>query len=270
MRPRMPLNENGMTIIAILMVVTVVGIAASTILAMSVEKRKISNRLNVSASANLAKQKLVGAVMSPASWQLTQSGNASAFASFAGGAPSQNALPTLKIYIAGMSTPYYQPSNDKAGFDLTGAPCTSFDSVKGNDSCPLRYDVKLKSHVFQNSNWIDTVHFELSFKPKSTDLVFNAKASEFTFDLTRNLDDKSVESACISISGAYDAASNSCSVRITTPVATCASGKTYRGPASNSTSTNCDTKSLTVTTCASNQVVKTFDGNGNPVCGVAI
>lgn len=264
MRTRMPLNQSGMSAALVLVVMMIVGLAAIPIISRSSQKRKISEQMNVSVSASLVKQKLIGMILSPQSWQATQDHNNTAFTSF-----NSNQPPLLDIYSPDSSNPFYPSTNIQAGFDLKGNPCTEFRS-SGNDNCPLRYEIQLKNRVFQNANWLDTLHFELSFKPESAGLILNAKAAQFTFDLVRNLNEQSVESACISISGLYDANTNSCSVQITRSVATCAGNQTYRGPAVNNGANNCDTKTTTASTCTGSQVVKGFDGNGNPVCGAPL
>lgn len=261
MRTRISLNQKGMSLVTVLVVMGIVGLSAISIMRMSDQKRKLSDQINLSTSANLVKQKLVGLILSPQSWQATQTHNSAEFANF-----NSNHPPTLNIYAPDSSTAYYQVTNPTAGFDLKGNPCTSF-SANGNDSCPLRYDIKLKSRVFQNANWIDTLHFELSFKPASSGLILNAGTNQFTFDLVRNLNDQSVESACISINGIYDTQTNSCSAKITKSVASCAGGLTYRGPAANTSDTNCDSKTSTPTACTGSQVIKGFDSNRNPMCG---
>lgn len=264
MRTRMPLNQNGMSMIMVLVVMGIVGLSAISIMSMGDQKRKISGQMNVSVSASLVKQKLVGMILSPQSWQATQTHNSGAFVNFDSSHP-----PTLDIYTPDSNTPFYQPTNAQAGFDLKGNPCTTY-SANGNDTCPFRYDITLKSRVFQNANWIDTLHFALTFTPASAGLILNTSTTQFTFDLVRNLNDQSVESACISISGLYDAETNSCSAKITKSVATCGGSQTYRGPASNNGSTNCDNKTAAPTACTGSQVVKGFDVNNNPVCGAPL
>lgn len=255
-----------MSIVMVLVVMGIVGIAALSIMTMGNQKRKMSRQMNVAVSANLVKQKLVGMVMSPSIWQATQKKNTSVFEN------TSQKNSSINIYMPnsqpGSSSPtlYYQPTNPQAGFDLKGNPCTTF-SPNGNNDCPLRYDITLKSYAMVNGNRIDTLHFALSFRPASSDLILRTDTSEFTFDLARNLNEQSVESACISVNGTYDGNTNACSVKVTKSVDTCKNGQTYRGPASNDQGTNCDNKTVAVTSCAANQVIKGFDQNGNPICG---
>lgn len=264
MRTCMPLNQSGMSVALVLIVIGVVGLAAIPIMSRSQQKIKISDQMNVSVSASLVKQKLIGLILAPQSWQATQNYNNAAFTNF-----NPNLPPNLDIYSPGLSNLYYPSTNEQAGFDLNGNPCLSFRS-SGNDNCPLRYQIQLKNRVYQNANWVETLHFELVFKPESTGLILNVTTAQFTFDLVRNLNDQSVEAACISISGRYDATTNSCSEKITRPVQTCGSNQTYRGPAVNSAGSYCDTKTTTVTTCNGSHVVKSFGTDGNPICGAAI
>lgn len=264
MRTRMPLNEKGMGIVVVLIVMAMVGAAAFVALTMGSEKRKFSSQMNVLVSANLVKQKLVGIVLAPQSWQITQAHNTAAFASFNPAQPS-----TLDIYTPDSTAAYYAPSNPRAGFDLKGTPCDGF-SYNGNDSCPFRYVITLKNHVFQNGNWIDTLHFELNFKTLSTELKLNAAAPEFTFDLVRNLNEQSVESACVSINGVYNDANNACSMQLTKAVPPCTGNQTYRGPASVNGASNCETKSITARACIPGEVIKGFTANGTAYCGTPL
>ena len=265
----MPLNQNGMSLVTVIIVMGIVGLSALSVMRTSDQKRKISHQMNVAVSASIVKEKLVGLVLSPLSWQATQAHNPQAFSGLSSaGQPSGgvSAPPSLDIYTPDSSTAYYQATNGQAGFDLKGNPCTGF-SANGNDECPFRYEITLSNRVFQNANWIDTLHFALSFKPASSGLILNTGNSQFTFDLVRNLNDQSVEASCISIKGVYHPDTNSCSEKMTNAVATCDSGKTYRGPASNSTSGNCDIKTSSPTACAAGQVIKGFDSSGSPFCG---
>ena len=244
----------------------IIGIAASMITTMGDQKRKISRQLSISISASLVKQKLVGIVLSPQSWQITQANNSAAFV---GGGANKTYAPALNLYTPDSSTAFYASTNAQAGFDLNAMPCLQF-STRGNDACPLRYDITLKNHAFLNGNWVDTLHFALSYKPSSSGYVLNTLNPQFTFDLVRNLNDQSVESTCISVNGLYDANTSSCSIKLTTPVSNCANTQTYRGPSSNGQASNCDNKIIPATTCAAGQVINGFDAFGNPVCQVPI
>ena len=261
---RMSLNQKGMSLVMVLVITGIVGIAASTIVSTSSQKRKVSQHLNVSVSASLVKQKLVGIVLAPQSWQAIQTYNTQAFTNF-----NANSPPSLNIYTADSNVPFYQTTNAQAGFDLKGNPCTEF-SANGNDNCPLRYDITLRNHVFQNGNWIDTIHFELSFKPATYRSMLNTSNHDLSFDLVRNLNDQSVESACISVHGVYDSTANACSIQVTKAVTACGGGLTYRGPAPNGSANNCDAKTTAIIACGGNQVVKGFDTRGNSICGAAL
>ena len=121
MRTRMSLNQNGMSLVTVLVVMGIVGLSAISIMRMSAEKRKLSSQMNVSVSASLVKQKLVGMILSPQSWQATQANNSQAFTNF-----NVNLPPTINIYTPDSNTAFYQPTDSGAGFDLKGNPCTGF------------------------------------------------------------------------------------------------------------------------------------------------
>lgn len=264
-------DQKGMSIVLVLIVIAVIGAAAVTVMSMGNSKRKVSQQLDVSVAANLVKQKLMGIVLSPESWQITQEKNPTAFQAYKANNPK------LDLYIPGdSSAPYYQSSNPKSGFDLKGKPCTDFGSdpkvsgSTGNDNCPFRYDITLEGHQNINGAWFDTIHFQLSFKPRTANFLLNTDNTDLSFSLQRNVDSQSVETACISLNGTYNYKTNSCSTQLTTPVAACGEGKTYRGPAGSSGKSNCDSRAITATVCSSDKVVKGFDDRGNVVCGAPL
>lgn len=261
----MLVNKKGMSVVMVMAVLGLVGITAVTIMSLGSQKRKISQQMNVSVSASLIKQKLVGIILSPQSWQVTQIKNSRAFSQFTEANP-----PSIDIYNPDSTLPYYQTTDVTAGFDLKGNPCAGFDAVSGNDNCPFRYEINLTKSYIQNGNWIHTLHFSLLFKPASAQMILNAGSPLFTFDLTRNIDEKSVETACTLVNGYYDASMNSCSVQVTKPVPVCNSGMTYRGPAANQAANNCDLKKVNLTACNTPDVVKGFSQIGTPICGAPL
>ncbi len=266
------LNQKGASQALVLVTFAIIGIVATVIITIGNQKRKISQQMNVGISANLIKEKLVGVVLSPKSWQVTQSHNHAAFSgstSPSGSSSSGTAAPKLDLYLPDSTVAYYESKNPAAGFDLKGNVCNTF-SASGNDDCPFHYDISLVNHVFQNANWIDTVHFELQFRPASLNMILNTSASQYSFDLTRNFNDQSVETACVSVHGNYDPNTNSCSIKLTDTVAACGAGETYRGPLVNASHTKCDPKRTVHTTCSGSQVIKGFNSNGNPICGAPL
>lgn len=267
MRAGLPINQNGMSIVMVLVVTGIVGISTMAILAMGSQKRKVTQQMNLSTSVSAVKEKLTGLVVSPQSWQTIQSRNASAFT----GPIDPEHLPSLDIYLpssgAGAgTTAYYSSSNPTAGFDMKGKPCTGFNPDIGNDACPIHYDVSLKSRVFQNSNWIDTVKFSLKYRPATAGLQVNVNAADYSFDLVRNLDPQSAESACIAIGGNYITSENSCSKRLTKDYPACRGVNTFRGLASGPGGGNCEAKAIVATSCPGSQVIKGFR-ESRPICG---
>lgn len=263
MRKRLLLNDQGMSLVTVLMTFSIFTIAMGSMLTYAAQKRKIAERMNLSATANLVKQKLVGLVLAPQSWQVTQARNSTVFATFNPASPA-----ILDIFSVDATTPYYQASHPWAGFDMKGRPCMGF-TPSGNDLCPLRYEITLKNRTFQNGNWIDTLHFELLFRP-AKGLALKTSSEEFSFDLVRNLNDQSAESACIAVRGVYNAKSNACTVKLTESVSPCANNQTYRGPALNGGASRCDNRTIASTSCANGKVVKGFDANGTPLCGAPL
>lgn len=265
-------SEKGSSLMSIVLAIGLMGIATLGILSWSTQKSHAGRQMNIHAVADQIKQRLVGAVISPNSWQLTQNYNTRAFADpvFSqgnGNGPAANseAYPKLNLYIAGSSGIYYETNNPNAGFSPAGVPCTNFDAQNGNDACPFRYDIRLVRHVYQNGNWIDTVRFELTFKPASSKYILNSKKSQYTFDLVRNLDEKSVESSCIALNGQYNANTGECSVRITRATSCAQNSGAYRGPAANG-GQSCETPRAASLACGTGQVIKGFDARGTPQC----
>lgn len=266
MLTRLPLNQKGMSIILVILVVAVMALVMIGILNWNNQKVKLNQQLNVTVIADQIKTKLVGIVISPDSWQRIQSNNQSAFGY--ANTPSST-KPGLNLYLADplITQPYYKASQATAGFDPSGNPCSEdnpFDSVDGSDSCPFHYDVTLKSRTYVNNNWLDTVHFEMMFKPATSKLVLNTKATQYTFDIVRNFNDRSVESACISVNGNFSSTSARCSTLLT-PNVNCQITTAYRGPGAQGGSA-CGERTQNFT-CPQGSVMKGVNGNGDPVCG---
>ncbi|MGZ5280041.1 MAG: type IV pilus modification PilV family protein, partial [Pseudobdellovibrionaceae bacterium] len=159
MRTWVPLKSSrGSSLISVILAFGLMGLAMIGILSWNTQKANAGRQMNIQAVADQIKQRLVGAVISPNSWQITQARNTQAFSNsiFAqsGGMPTNYDLyPSLDLYVAGSTTAYYPATNPKSGFDIAGNPCMAFDAENGNDGCPFRYEVKLARHIFQNGNW---------------------------------------------------------------------------------------------------------------------
>ena len=97
-------------------------------------------------------------------------------------------------------------------------------------------------------------------------MVLNNKSDSYTFDLVRNLDEKSVESSCISLQGQYNVATGACSVKITAPTVCNTVPNAYRGPATTANSQPCESTVIAPRACTGGQVIKGFDPQGNPQC----
>ncbi len=268
MRPRLPLSSSrGFSLVSVLIGLCTISIVTLGVVTWNQQKRKLSRDMNVQAVADQITMKLKGALISPESWAKTFSSNHI-------GATGTMNLP-LDIYIldgndASTATkPFYRAGDSAAGFDIRGNPCQSFEAKTGNDACPFHYDISLISHTSQNGNWIDKIHFGLTYKPKSLNgAVLNTAAAKYNFDFTRNWDDRSVEKSCISVNGTYDIPSGKCTVKLTTPV-DCnpsAAGTAYKGPNGGTNTANCETLRAPATACGTNMAIAGFSAQGAPIC----
>lgn len=277
-------NQNGNVLIIGLVLTAVIAIGAVAILSRNQTGQKVQQQTNLPGVVDQIKATLVGAVMSPQSWQVIQKRNAKAFAYQpqyppndqppAGGGPTQTTLPlmmqSLDIYLVDSELPYYPATDSRAGFTMQGQPCgtrdmkVAFNPDKGNDNCPFRYNVYLLSHVQHNGVWVDTVRFELLFRPEKSSLVINEKSDRYTFNLVRNVDENNVEATCKSIKGTYDKKTGSCSVELAEEVK-CPTGQGYRG----SGGTSCVVMKSASKTCTGGQSITGFDQEGNPICATA-
>lgn len=276
-------NEKGNVLIIALALTAVIAIGTVAMLSRNQTGQKVQQQTNLPGVVDQIKATLVGAVMSPQSWQIIQKRNAKAFAykppmyppnQDAGGGPTPTTMPlmmqSLDIYLVDSELPYYEATSPRAGFTMQGAPCggrdmkVAFNPDKGNDSCPFRYNVYLVSHVQHNGVWIDTLRFELLFRPEKASLIINEKSERYTFNLVRNVDENNVEATCKSIKGIYDKKKGACSIELAEEV-DCPSGQSYRG----SGGTSCVVMKVAAKSCAAGQSVSGFDQEGNPVCAEA-
>lgn len=268
---KMQSNQNGNVLVIVLAVTAVMAIGMVTIMTKNQNSRKAQQQTNLPGIAEQIKSTLVGAVMSPQSWQVIQMRNSKAFTTSptqiypqAGGTTLPPSLKSLDIYLENSDAPFYAATNPNAGFTLQGVPCTreqAFSETKGSDQCPFRYNVYLLSHVFVNNAWVDTLRFELLFRPRNLSLVLKEKDERYTFNLVRNVDENNVEASCKSLNGVYSKETGQCSVSLAQEIA-CPSGQSYRGP----TGSHCATSAITAKTCASGQAIYGFDSQGNAIC----
>lgn len=265
MLTRLSLNQKGSSFISVLVLCVMVGMVAAVISNFNVQTRKIAVKSSAPTTARLIKQKLLNLVLTPASWQVIQSKNSHAFASFDPANP-----PLLDIYQANSNTAYYATTDQASGFDYSAKPCQNYVanlSNEGNDSCPFRYHIYLKNRSLVNGSWVDTLHFELNYHPKTQDIIFNASTIEFNFDIARNLNEQSVEASCIAIGGIYNAVTNECSNKLTNTIANCGTGKVFKSQQNTLPSNNCVNTSVSQLNCSGTQVIKGFTSQGNPICG---
>lgn len=261
MLTRLFVNQRGMSMIATLALVGLVGFISMAIATWNDHQNKMIRQTNVTVVAEQIKHKLLGNILSPESWQKTQERNASAFTHFTPGHAVD-----LNLYSAESSVVYYRGTDPTAGFTLQGNPCESgnlFNALEGSDTCPFHYDVKLKSRVLQGGNWLDTVSLAMTFKPRTLKYVLNANSAKFSFQITRNFNDRSVETTCISAGGSYSATSGRCQVLLT-QVATCS--RFYKGPSPDSAYGQCGNSTQTFS-CPPGQAIQRMDSSGTPVCG---
>jgi hypothetical protein len=213
-------------------------------------------------------------VISPDSWQITQSHNSSAFAVVSAlsangvSAIQQNfAYPSIDIHVAGKSPSLYYSPSPTAGFTMKGEPCNGYDQTAGNDECPFHYNIQLVKHVQQNGNWIDTVRFKLNFKPATLGASLNTTKNLYSFEIDRNFDGKSVETSCIAIGGSYNVASGECSAKLT-PLVNCSgsAGRAYIGPKLITGTSHCESPEVSPKACGGHQAISGFTDGGSPQC----
>lgn len=268
MRGCLPIKNNrGMSVALVMGIVVIVGLAIGTVTSMQRNMIHSLQQMNVRSNALQIKQKLIGAIMSPDSWQVTQARNPRAFSAYTsnGQTRSQGGSsdgPLLDLFIPGSSVPFYASSVSTAGFDLAGETCKTFNAIDGNEKCPFRVEVRLKNRYLQDSSWVDVVGFKMLFKPGQENLVFKNSGSDFEFDLVRNLNSQSVQASCEALGGTYNSSSKTCSVSFAQEVRCSASNQSYRGPASG----GCATRAITPTRCETGAVIRGFDSRGNPIC----
>ena len=297
-------SERGMSLAVVMIGVAISGIVAMGVVSWEKQKVAAKPRINVQATAEQIKQKLIGAVISPDSWQLTQSYNSAAFttvtslssAPISGGTGTSShltqgqqssmtatsstsstadtnltttevAYPSLDIHLAGQSPSLFYSPSSTAGFNMQGEPCNAYDDSAGNDECPFHYNIQLVKHILQNGNWIDTLRFTLSYRPASLNASLNTAQSLYSFDIDRNFNEKSVETSCISIGGTFNAATGECSSKIT-PIVDCTTttARAYIGPHLASGTSHCQTAQIAATPCGSHQAISGFTSGGSPQC----
>jgi hypothetical protein len=240
-------NQAGSTIVVALMIAGLIGVIALAILNWNRIQLKANQQLNLPVIAQQIKQKLVGAILSPQSWEITQRNNASIFKGFTAGTGQAD---KLDIFLTDPERAYYPSREATAGFDLHANPCSGFDSLQGNDDCPFHYEIALIDRKKVNNNWVDTVQLTLSFRPRSSNLVLKTSGPEYSFILSRNFPETSLGG-----------------LMLMTMEDQCSGATAYRGPVENKQKTKCDPSYTKPISCGTGKVIKSFDRQGSPLCG---
>ncbi len=266
-------NEKGMVLMASIMLGVVLSILAVAVLAQIENKNKIQKKIDLSSSAFKIKENLMTAFNSKMGWTRTKNENQTKIALFnsgasgAGGSPSSATLTPIKIdiYSGDNPNPVVVADQPTVGFTFDGQICTGFNENEGNDLCPFRYEISLKTVTQTTSDTIIKVMAFLKFKPADSKYVLNTLKSDFTFEYTPSFESQSANDMCLAIGGYYNTQNLTCTHNITNNSANCPSGNSYRGPAAES-NLNCDQTKPASTTCTANQYVVFDQATNEPSC----
>jgi len=144
-----------------------------------------------------------------------------------GGSCPMGPIGPINVYLAGPLGPnsIFASSNLSTGFDLGGKPCTSFDSVNGNDQCPIRFEVTGEMACSANGVCTATVNstqkvsidpqlrinIKLKFKPR-TAANFGSLNEEQVYNINfdRGQNKGVTQNYCAAIGGIYNTSSKFC------------------------------------------------------------
>lgn len=243
------LNEKGMALGTALFACIILGAVTLYILDTNQNKKIVQEGITVAVSAENIKNKLVNALNSKPSWELTKNHNSAALAA----TPLTNP-PKINIYDHETSSVIINSTNPSAGFDEAGNACTTFNAVEGNDRCMFRYEVTVKSVTNSGGQNVVIVRADLLFKPRTTKIAFNGKKGQFSFDHAIGADQKAAENICESIGGVFAQTSQTCTKQLTISAACNGATQTYQGQAPGSTGA-CGSTQLPQQTCPTGQYI---------------
>jgi hypothetical protein len=267
-----PLNRHGSAIVLVIILLGAITLIMTSMTNYTMIRMRLLRQGNVNSVADQIRDKLVNLVISPQAWGATQLNNSTVFALASGGTQLAPGAAGLDIYYADPSGPsgtlYYASSDSRAGFDAQGEPCnreTNPFLAEGSDTCPYRYEIRLAARNIVNGSVVDSIAFELTYRPATPGSTLNGGGANYSFTLARNMNVLSVESSCISLSGSYDTATASCSVQLTRD-AGCPTATDFSSPYSGSLNLG-QCQSRAPYQCPSGQAVLGFGADGQPVCG---
>lgn len=253
-------NQKGMALGTALFACMVLGLVTVYILNTSQNKRKIQENISVSVSADNIKNKLLNALNSKPSWDLTTSHNN--IYPLAG--TTITTPPKINIYDAETNAILIHSTNPTAGFNMSGETCNSFNLNEGHETCFFRYEVSVNSVTSSAGNYVVLVRANLLFKPRNSKFIFNSQKDKYSFNHSVGVDQSAAEEICESINGTFNATTSTCSQTLT-PSASCNNpnqsyqGSTPTGVSSQSGSTGCAVTQLPQQTCATGQYLYGYD-----------
>ncbi len=120
------------------------------------------------------------------------------------------------------------------GFFTDGAPCNTYDSVNGNDACPLRLNVTWRPICGPAPCLNPQNQFVGAFSIKEKNPTMGVNLQLFGFTVYPLLYDSTLESNCSSLGGAYTSADGSCNLPL---AGLCPAGQVVLNVGNNNTKT---------------------------------
>lgn len=205
----------------------ILGAVTMYILDINQNKRKVQGSLTVAVSADNIKNKLINALNSKPSWDLTTSRNN--IYPLAGTTITNP--PKINVYDHNTNSIIFNSTNENAGFNEMGNSCDNFNAVEGNDNCMFRYEVTLKKVTSNAGQYVVTVHADLKFKARTTKIAFNSQKAQFSFDHVIGVDQAAAQDICDSIGGIFNQTEHTCTKQLTVSAACSGENQTYQGQA---------------------------------------
>jgi hypothetical protein len=226
-------RQSGSVILIVLGAILIVAIIVSQVVGWLGTQMKDRQRLSLSDVANVMRATIINRIENDLAWRNTLAANPNLSCFLGNNQNCTNVDHDFELRRADDTVMLVGNGGSQLGFSPEGIECDTFNPGAGNDLCPFRYTLHVKSicptppcmtsmdpatELFSKTPTV-RITGELTWKPRNKEKFYNLKELNYAIDHVRGqLSDSPAELAdlCADFGGAVDATSGKCNLKVYT------------------------------------------------------
>ena len=267
-------GNKGSALTISLVTVAVISAAFIGVYSIFLQAEKSALRILTKSSAMMIKESMMSLIANDAAWSETIARNANLACLRAAGAVCDPASVGTFSLFDGAGNVVFDSTNAAAGFDLTGASCSSFPS----QACPFRFEFRIDCGVLGCAPTLLSAGQIVPPQPNvdvvgrmqvepSRNWMNLALTGPYAFQFSRTSPTRSLSSVCAKMGGTYNSVTEDCTSPVSAPPSfTCPRGTMFQGFQVNGLP-NCSVDRRFNTSCPVGTAVLGYVSDGSIICG---